>query len=226
MNPFSLTSAERLDAFPTLGNPKCTEQWLVPRGDTQAQPSNAWQLYLAQYVRACGVNPPFILDTHRRNRDEEVRDFLALRRKLVRNYLDRLGLVTLPVFHACFRVIRNEHSWWLRAEARIIERIPGIQIGRGLQLKQRWIRTHCPEYRGSQSWHRWLQWGITRVGFSTSGTDYWVWYEIRCPHNPGIDGEIRHLDTQAFDAHIAKIWIPIVKNLRWWSTSNPRLWNF
>ncbi len=228
MNPYALTSAERLDAFPSLANPDCTNVWLSIAGDGKAQVQHAWETFLAKYVSGCGARPPFALDTNRRNLAEETRSFLALRRKMVRDYLDVLPikLLTLPIFRSRFRVIRNDNSFWLRAEARVIKRIDGINIGRELQLTQRWLRTHCPEYRGSQSWNRWLQFGTTRVGFSTSGTDSWIWYEIRCPHSPGVDGNIRHLDGTAFAATVSKIWLPLVKNLRWWSTSNPRTWNF
>lgn len=226
MNPYALTTAERLDAFPALANPRCTQHWLAPVGDKQAQAQHAWETFLAIYVSNCGVAQPFILETDRRNLAEETRSFLALRRKMVRDYLDKTKLLTLPVFRARFRVIRNENSFWLRAEARVIKKISGTEIGRGLQLSDRWLRTHCPEYRGSQSWNRWLQYGTTRVGFSHSGTDSWIWYEIRCPHTPGIDGSVRHLDGSAFTATVTKLWLPLVKNLRWWSSSNPRLWNF
>lgn len=226
MNPYALSPAERLDAFPALGNPECTDAWLLPQGDDHARVEHAWESYLASYVAECGTRPAFTLHYNRRNLDGEVRAFLALRRKRVRDYIDRQGLLTLPVFRSRWRVIRQENSWWLRAEARIIKKIPGTSIGRGLQLKERWLRTHCPEYRGSQSWYRWLQFGTLRVGFSTAGTETWIWYEIRCPLMPGIDGNTRHLDARAFDEHIGKLWLPLVKNLRWWSTSNPRLWNF
>jgi hypothetical protein len=227
-NPFRLQAQQRLDAFPSLANPAAVAIWMTLRGDTQQQSVHAWISILAQFEAQCRKSglTAFILDSSRRNADEEVRSFLAVWRKRVRDYLDPLGLVTLPIFRTSHFYTRNSNSWWLRSQSRIIKKLEGVAIGQALQAEHRWLRTHCPEYRGSQSWHRWILWGVVRVGWSTSGTDSWLWYEIRCPHMPGITTDGRSIDDTAFNKHLDKMWLPLVKNLRWWSTSNPRLWEF
>lgn len=226
MNPFALSEAERLDAYPKLANPDCVNSWMEIAGDQRSFPHVAWNHLVHAFVVACEARGerPFILDSERRNDDEQARTFLSVRRKRVRDYIEPLGLVTLPIFRSSHYYTRNEHSWWLRSQARIIKRIDGHAIGKDLQQSHHWIRTHCPEYRGSQSWHRWLQHGVLRVGWSTAVTECWFWYEIRCPHQLGVAGDYRNLDDNAFAKHADGIWLPLVRNLRWWSTSNPRTW--
>ncbi len=227
-NPYRMTADQRLDSFPSLANVKALPIWMALIGNGQSRPATAWDDALQKFsaqAQARGLTP-FILDTSRRNADEEARSFLAIWRKRVRNYLDPLELVTLPIFRTSRVYTRSAYSWRLRSQARIIRRIDGTGIGTTLQKLHRWTRTHCPEYRGSQSWHRWILWGVVRVGWSTSGTDSWLWYEIRCPHLPGTAYDKNRLDDAAFDTHLDKIWLPLVRNLRWWSSSNPRLWTF
>lgn len=226
MNPFSLSPSELLDAFPTLGNPDCVDYWMLQKGNTQSFAHVAWKAFLHNFTVECESHGqvPFLLDSERRNADEEVRTFLSVRRKMVRGYVDPIGVTTLPIFRTARKYTRNENSWWLRSQARIIKQIDGIAIGRDFQKRLGWLRTHCPEYRGSQSWHRWLQYGTVRVGWSTAQTESFFWYEIRCPHMPGVTGNYRNLDDAAFVKHVDSIWLPIVRNLRWWSSSNPRTW--
>lgn len=226
MNPFALSDEERLDAYPTRANPRGVNIWMSLTGNKFALPGLAWETMLHAFVVACEKKgqPPFVLDGARRNADEEVRNFLTPRRRRVRDYLDPSGLLTLPIFRTTHKYTRNENSWWVRSQARIIKKIDGIAIGQDLHKREHWIRTHCPEYKGSQSWHKWIQPGVTRVGWSTSGTESWLWYEIRCPHMPGITGHYRNLDDAAFTKHLDTIWLPLIRNIRWWSTSNVRTW--
>jgi hypothetical protein len=227
-NPFTFSAQERLDSFPSLGVLDCVRNWTVQTGNAQALPYTAWQRYVSQYHSACtrANKIPFALDRGRRNHDEHVHAFLALRRKSVRDYVDPKGLVQLPFFRTNHVYTRMVNSWKLRSQGRVIKPVDGRSIAINLVNGYRWIRTHCPEYRGSQSWHRWIQYGTTRVGWSTSNTESWFWYEIYCPEFPGIDGNTRNLDDQAFTSHLDHIWIPLVKNLRWNSVSSPKTWNF
>lgn len=226
MNPYALSPEERLDAYPKLANPRCVNSWMKISGNARSLPAQAWEQFLHAFVVLCEGHgkTPFILDKSRRNADEEIRNFLAPRRRRVRDYIEPLGLVTLPIFRTSHYYTRNENSWWLRSQARIIKRIDGLTIGKDLHQRFHWIRTHCPEYRGSQSWHKWIQPGVTRVGWSTAITECWLWYEIRCPHMPGIEGHYRNLDDAAFTKHLDTLWLPLVRNIRWWSTSNARTW--
>lgn len=225
INPYALSETERLDAYPELANPKHISVWMsISTGNVQERIDSAWDKFIHSFVLGCERlgSPPFILDTSRRNLNEEIRSFLLLRRKRVRDYIDPLGLVTLPIFRSSRKYTRYENSWWLRSQARIIKRIDGLAIGSDLQLRFKWLRTTCPEYRGSQSWHKWLQPGVVRVGWSSSTTECWFWYELRCPHLPGVEGHYRLLDDASFIKQTDALWLPIVKNLRWWSTSNLR----
>lgn len=228
MNPFAFNRAQRLDSFPELGNLKCVAEWTQQQGNMQSSPQIAWQRYVSQYLTDCAHlgRRAFVLDRDRRNQDEHVRSFLARRRKHVRDYVDPLGLASLPFFRTSHYYRRRENSWWLRSQGRIIRPIKGFAIGKLLHDNHHWTRTHCPEYRGMQSWNRWIQYATTRIGWSTTNHESWFWYEIHCPQLPGIAGNIRNLDAAAFDRHMDEIWLPLVKNLRWYSTSQPRTWSF
>lgn len=230
VNPFALADADRLDAFPALANPKFVQDWMDIEGDPFAFPHLGWQRLLLAFDAACRARgqQSFVLKYDRRNKDEEARTFLTVSRRRIRGYLDKTSLVKKNFFDNPTRVYtRNENSWWLKSQGRILKDNDGdgIAIGQSLQRYHKWLRTRCPEYRASQSWYRWIQPGLSRVGWSSSGSQSWLWYEIRCPHMLGVDGDTRHLDEAAFAKHADSIWLPIVRSIRWFSTSNPKTWN-
>lgn len=223
-NPFQLTTEERLDAFPEQGNTETVNLWMSIKRTSYELPSIGWQRFLTMYVAASKAAniQPFVAAFDRRNSDESLRNFLAPRRRRVRAYLDRLGLVLLPIRSTNIRYIRQSNSFWLRPQARIIAHIDNA-LPDILKRDQHWIKTHCPEYTAAVSYHKWIDPGILRVGLSVLRTESWLWYEIRSPLVPG---QTLALDEAGFQQHVNSIWLPLVKNQRWLTTSNPRLWNF
>lgn len=223
-NPFQFTTEQLLDAFPEQGNPEALDCWMGIKRNGFESPSISWQRFLSLYeamAKTLNLNA-FVLAFDRRNSDEALRNFLAPRRRRVRAYLDRLGLVMLPIRSTNIRYTRKSNSFWLRPQARIIAHIDSA-LPDILKRDQHWIKTHCPEYTAAVSYHKWIDPGVLRVGISLLRTESWLWYEIRSPLNPGQTAEF---DEAGFERHVNSIWLPLVKNQRWLTTSNPRLWNF
>lgn len=226
VNPTDLNATEKLDCYPALGNPKCVNIWIATELSNPFQNANfAWQEYLDKFDYACrrrGLQA-FLPSTTQRNDKERIRNYLAPLRRKVRDYIEPLGLVSLPVFRTGRVYTRTDRLWTLQSFARFTQLVPGVEISNRLVKRNRWIRTHKSEFVGSQSWYKWLRPGMVKVGWSTARTESWLWYEITCPYQPSPNFNGTRLTTESFTEAIDEVWLPIISNIRWRTTSNLRV---
>jgi hypothetical protein len=228
VNPWSLSAVDRVDAFPTTGNIHSVNIWSsLAGGSVDIAADIAWQQFLRLFTTLCRSKglQPFVLAANRKPNNKRVGAYLTMNRRRVRDYLDHLPLLTLP----CIDVYRyyefGTNSWTLTSAVKFPQKIDSLGIARKLVEEQGWITLVGPtRFVGARSWYKWLRPGILRTGFSTSRLDSWLWYEIRCPLVPMLDndGLSRPTNKQLTDT-IDDIWLPIVKTIRWWSTSNLRI---
>lgn len=224
-NPYALPMSKRLDAFPSLGNINELSTWTGLVGDPLLPPDQAWVLFITSYIRSCSGRP-FVRDPYRFRSANAIRSFVSIHRKRVRNYLDPLNLTALPWFSSRLHVFKQSSSWMLRSEALVVKQIDGIEIGQALVREHKWIRTRVQDHYAANSWYHWCLPGVSRVGWSSSNVRSWLWYEIRCPVLPlGPDPTVE-LSGQDLVNYVNSLWVPITRTLRFWSTSNPKLWNF
>lgn len=188
-----------------------------------AAPEVGWNLVLRHFLKwATRTNSMVWPDRLNRVANSELQSFLMLRRRWIIQHFDRLGVL--------------HDLKWLRATQTVTEDRLGITVNSVLTcrdvdarsivtklLADRW-HSNRDLNLGAQSqrdYWRWLKTserGITRLGFSTTGTGMRAsfWYSIACPAHPFVP------PTETVqDFVLADIWDPVRRVLRFRTMTRP-----